>query len=57
MADSLIRMQFEGSETNLEKLPTQASASINQSDAEQSREEEYANCGAFSINCFNKRLF
>lgn len=37
MADSLIRMQFEESETNLEKLPTQASVSINQSDAEQQR--------------------
>lgn len=36
MADSLIRMQFGGSETNLEKLPTQACvSSINQSDAEQ----------------------
>lgn len=37
MADSLIRMQFETndrmqSETNLEKLPTQSSVRINQSD-------------------------
>lgn len=28
MADSLIRMQFGGSETNLEKLPTQASVLV-----------------------------
>lgn len=39
MADSLIRMQFGGSETNLEKLPTQASVGINLS-AEKSMQIE-----------------
>lgn len=47
MADSLIRMQFGGSETNLEKLPTQASVGINLSVA-----EEYANWIVLTNVCF-----